>query len=101
MREHSKVSAYIKLCSQRAKTNAKRLWFEIVSHPFPRVRSIHTELLATALESAMQTWVENFAKEWVEYLFLAIPANANAQCERTPRGRFYWGLNEFASRWVH
>ena len=35
----------------------------------------------------MQKWVENFAKEWVEYLFLAMAANANAiaisQCERT------------------
>ena len=33
----------------------------------------------------MQKWVENLAKEWVEYPFLAMPANttaiANAQCE--------------------
>ena len=29
---------------------------------------VHTELLAIAL--AMQKWVENFAKEWVEYPFL-------------------------------
>ena len=35
----------------------------------------------------MQKWVENFAKEWVEYPFLAMPTNANsianAQCEQT------------------
>ena len=45
--------------------------------------SVHTELLAIA----MQKWMENFAKEWVEYPFLAMPANAHsitsAQCERT------------------
>ena len=42
---------------------------------------VHTELLAIA----MQKWIENLAKEWVEYLFLAMPAKnamANAQCER-------------------
>ena len=37
----------------------------------------------------MQKWVENFAKAWVEYPFLAMPAKANsityAQCERTLR----------------
>ena len=34
----------------------------------------------------MQRWVDNFAREWVEYPFLAMPANTNAianvQCER-------------------
>ena len=35
--------------------------------------SVHTELLPIA----MQKWLENFAKEWVEYPFLAIPANVN------------------------
>ena len=37
----------------------------------------------------MQKWLENFAKEWVEYPFLVMPTNANsianAQCERTLR----------------
>ena len=33
----------------------------------------------------MQKLVENFAKEWVEYPFLAMPANAIAQCERILR----------------
>ena len=45
--------------------------------------SVHTELFAIA----MQKWVANFAKEWVEYPLLAMLANANsianAQCERT------------------
>ena len=40
-----------------------------------------------ALALAIQKWVENFAKEWVEYPFLAMPAKANdvanAQYERT------------------
>ena len=36
--------------------------------------SVHTELLATAWALAMQ-------KKWVEYPFLAMPANA--QCEQT------------------
>ena len=49
--------------------------------------SVHTDLLAIALALAMQTWVENFAKEWVEYPFSAMPANANSitntQCEWT------------------
>ena len=44
--------------------------------------SVHTKLLAMA----MQKWVKNFAKEYVQYPFLAMPANpnsiANAQCER-------------------
>ena len=50
---------------------------------------VHTELLAIAiaLALAMQKWVENFAKEWVQYPFLAMPAKANsignAQYERT------------------
>ena len=26
----------------------------------------------------MQKWVENFAKEWIEYPFLAMPANNNS-----------------------
>ena len=47
--------------------------------------SVHIELLAIA----MQNWVENFAKAWVEYPFLAMPDNVNsiayAQCERTLR----------------
>ena len=49
--------------------------------------SVHTELLAIALALAMQEWVENVAKECVEYPFLVMPSNANsianAQCERT------------------
>ena len=44
---------------------------------------IYTELLAIAMEK----WLENFTKEWVEYPFFAIPANANdiahTQCEQT------------------
>ena len=40
---------------------------------FHDLSSIHTELLAIA----MQKWVEIFAKEWVEYPFLAMSANAN------------------------
>ena len=40
---------------------------------------VHTELLAIA----MQKWVENVAKELVEYPFLEMSANGNAQCERT------------------
>ena len=34
----------------------------------------------------MQKWqifAQDFAKEWVEHRFLAMTANANAQCERT------------------
>ena len=36
---------------------------------------VHTNLLAKTLVLAIQKWVENFAKEWIEYPFLAIPAN--------------------------
>ena len=54
---------------------------------FDGFSSVHTELLAMALVLVMQKWVENFAKEWVEYPFLATPTNvnsiANVQCERT------------------
>ena len=48
---------------------------------FNPLESVHTELLAIA----MQKWVENFAKEPIKHPFLAMPANthsiANAQCE--------------------
>ena len=42
------------------------------------LNSVHTELLAITLALAMQNWGENFAKEWVKYRFLAMPANANS-----------------------
>ena len=43
------------------------------------LNSVHTELLAIVSALAKQKWVENFAKEWVEYpSFLAMPANANS-----------------------
>ena len=41
--------------------------------------SVHTEFLAKAL--AMQKLVENFANEWVEFPFLAMPTIANTQCD--------------------
>ena len=60
------------------------VFWPVVSKP---LGPIDTELLAIALALAMQKWVENFAKEWVEYPFLAMPADANtianAQYERT------------------
>ena len=41
----------------------------------------------------MQKWVENFAKDWIEYTFLAMPANANSiantQCERNLRVKLH------------
>ena len=51
----------------------------------PELSSVHTELLAIA----MQNWVENFAKDLVEYPFFAMYTNANSianvQWERTLR----------------
>ena len=48
---------------------------------------VYTDLLAKSLALVMQKWLENFAKEWVEYPFFAMPANtnniANVRCERT------------------
>ena len=41
-----------------------------------------------ALALAMQKWVDNLAKEWVEYLFLAMAASA--QCEGTLKARLFW-----------
>ena len=53
-------------------------------------------MITTVLELAMRKWMENFAKKWVQYPFLAMPANANsianAQCERTLRGVRVCGL---------
>ena len=43
--------------------------------------------LTLAMQKKWQIFAKDFIKEWVEYPFLAMPANANAiansQCERT------------------
>ena len=71
-----------------------RQWKCTIQIDLCHLSSVHTELLviATVLALTMQKWVDNFAKKWVQYSFLAILANANAQCEKTLRGVRVCGL---------